>query len=227
MSPRRRSPHFCCSAKFFFGLWGTSKKLVQSASAHGSWQTQGNIGMARTIKRSLFIAVTLLALALLQAASAHGPSRQKITESIEINAPPAKVWAAIANFHDMSWLPGVTKTTGDGGNEPDVAKRQLMLDGGATIDESLYKYDNDGMTYSYRIDQVDVKVLPVTNYSATLLVLPAEGGKSKVEWRGAFYRGFPNNDPPPELNDDAAMKAVGKVYRTGLEALKKKVEAAK
>jgi hypothetical protein len=71
-----------------------------------------------------------------------------------------------------------------------------------------------------------VKVLPVNNYSATIVVLPA-GGESKVEWRGAFYRGFPNNDPPPELNDEAALKAVGKIYRAGLESLKQKVEAAK
>ena len=163
----------------------------------------------------------------LLAASADGPSRQNVTEAVEIDAPPAKVWAAIADFHDMSWLPGVAKTTGEGGNEPDTAKRQLTLENGATIDESLYWYDTNEMSYSYRIDKVDVKVLPVSNYSATITVLPADGGKSKVEWRGAFYRGSPNNDPPPELNDEAAMAAVGKIYRAGLESLKQKVEAAK
>lgn len=159
-------------------------------------------------------------------AFAHGPTRQKITEKIEINAPPEKIWAVIGSFQDMSWLPGVAKTTGDGGNTPDNAKRQLVLDDGATIDESLYKYDANEKTYSYRIEKVDVKVLPVTNYSATIAVLPADGGKSIVEWRGAFYRGYPNNDPPPELNDEAALKAVGAVYRRGLDNLKKKVEAA-
>ena len=46
-----------------------------------------------------------------------------------------------------------------------------------------------------------------------------------VEWRGAFYRGFMNNDPPPELNDEAAKKAVSGVYRAGLDALKQKMEA--
>lgn len=182
--------------------------------------------MAGTTKKSL-LAVALLGMVLPHAGWAHGPSRQKITETIQIDAPPAKVWATIADFHDMSWLPGVAKTTGEGGNEPDAAKRQLTLDGGATIDESLYKYDAGAMSYSYRIDKVDVKVLPVNNYSSTIAVLPAEGGKSTVEWRGAFYRGYPNNDPPPELNDEAALKAVGKVYRAGLESLKKKVEAAK
>jgi len=29
------------------------------------------------------------------------------------------------------------------------------------------------------------------------------------------------------LNDEAALKAVGKIYRAGLESLKQKVEAAK
>ncbi len=151
--------------------------------------------MAGRIEKSLLIVIAFAALALPQAGWAHGP--QKITETIEIDAPPAKVWAAIVDFHDMSWLPGVAKTTGEGGNEPDVATRQLTLDGGATIDESLYKYDAGAMSYSYRIDKV---------YSSTITVLPAEGGKSTVEWRGAFYRGYPNNDPPPELNDDAAIR---------------------
>jgi Polyketide cyclase / dehydrase and lipid transport len=182
--------------------------------------------MAGNVERSL-LAVALLGIVLPHAGWAHGPSRQKITETIQIDAAPAKVWATIANFHDMSWLPGVAKTTGEGGNEPDAAKRRLTLNGGATIDESLYKYDAAQMSYSYRIDNVDVKVLPVNNYSSTIAVVPAEGGKSTVEWRGAFNGGYPNSDPPPESNDEAALKAVGKVYRAGLENLKKKVEAAK
>ena len=68
-----------------------------------------------------------------------------------------------------------------------------------------------------------MKVLPVTNYSSSITV-SGEGGKSVVEWRGAFYRGFMNNDPPPELSDEAAIKAVTGVYRGGLEALKAKAE---
>jgi hypothetical protein len=33
-----------------------------------------------------------------------------------------------------------------------------------------------------------------------------------------------NNDPPPELSDEAAMKAVSGLYRGGLDGLKKEVE---
>ena len=45
-------------------------------------------------------------------ASAHGPSRQKVTETVEINAPADKVWAVIGNFQDMSWHPAVAKLGG-------------------------------------------------------------------------------------------------------------------
>ncbi|MFK4507421.1 SRPBCC family protein [Bradyrhizobium daqingense] len=155
---------------------------------------------------------------------AHGPTRQKVRESIEISAPPAKVWAAISNFQDMSWLPIVTKTEGQKGNEVG-ATRTLTLTGGPTVEEELYKYEPDMQSYSYRITKVDVKVLPVTNYSSTLTVSPAPDGKAKLEWAGAFYRGYPNNDPPPELSDEAATKAVSGLYKAGLEALKKKIES--
>jgi hypothetical protein len=69
-----------------------------------------------------------------------------------------------------------------------------------------------------------VKVLPVNNYSSMLSV-KGEGDTSTVEWKGGFYRGFMNNDPPPELSDEAAVNAVKGVYRSGLDALKQKLEA--
>jgi len=172
--------------------------------------------------RALALGAALLA-ALTVAVSAHGPSRQKVTETVEINVPPEKVWQTIGNFQDMSWHPAVAKTEGEGGNEVN-ATRTLTLQSGGTIKEALVKYDPDKKTYKYEIKDVDVKVLPVKNYSSILSV-KGEGDKSTVEWRGAFYRGYMNNDPPPELNDEAAIKAVKGVYRGGLDALKEKLEA--
>ena len=61
--------------------------------------------------------------------------------------------------------------------------------------------------------------LRITNYSSHLTVMAREGGGSLIEWRGAFYRGYPNNDPPEELNDEAAIAAVSAVYKAGLDAL--------
>jgi Polyketide cyclase / dehydrase and lipid transport len=169
-------------------------------------------------------ALAMVATALTQA-WAHGPTRRKVQEHVEINVAPAKVWAVIGNFQDMGWLAPVAKTEGEKGNEIG-ATRRLTLKDGATIDEELYKYDAEKMSYSYRITAVDVKVLPVTNYSSTITVSPGADGKgSLVEWNGAFYRGFPNNDPPPELNDEAAIKAVTDLYHDGLDGLKKKIES--
>ena len=174
--------------------------------------------------RRVFLQFVLGAVLLPGIALAHGPTRQKISETVEINAPPDKVWARIGNFGDMGWHPAFVKTEAQGGNAPD-ATRVLTLQDGATIDEVLAKYDAAGMSYSYRITRVDVKVLPVTNYSSTITVKPNGEGKSLVEWRGAFYRGYPNNDPPPELNDQAAIKAVTAVYRAGLDHLKQTLES--
>lgn len=175
-------------------------------------------------KFAALAALTLLAAVSIGGANAHGPTRQKVTETIEINAPPEKVWAVLGNFQDFSWHPAVTKTEGKGGNAVD-ATRTVTLQGGGTIDEVIAKYEPEKFSLMYRINAVDVKVLPVTNYSSWLTVSPLEDGKrSKVEWRGAFYRGYPNNDPPPELSDEAAIKAVTDVYKAGLDGLKKKVE---
>ncbi|MFG1345069.1 SRPBCC family protein [Xanthobacter autotrophicus DSM 431] len=172
----------------------------------------------------LMAAMAAAAVALLPvAADAHGPTRKKVTETVDINAPADKVWAAIGNFQDMSWHPAVEKNEGQGGNAVD-ATRKLTLKGGGTIEEVLYKFEPEQKSYSYRIQQVDVKVLPVTNYSSTITVIPVDATHSKVEWRGAFYRGYPNNDPPPELSDEAAIAAVTGVYRGGLDALKAKLE---
>jgi hypothetical protein len=170
------------------------------------------------------VALGLATLALFSTlASAHGPSRQKVVETVDINAPADKVWAVIGNFQDMSWHPAVAKLEGTGGNDAN-ATRTLTLKSGGTIAEKLIQNDAAGKHYKYEITDVDVKVLPVKNYSSQLSV-KGEGDKSTVEWKGAFYRGFMNAEPPPELNEEAAIKAVTGVYRAGLDALKQRMEA--
>jgi hypothetical protein len=170
------------------------------------------------------LAATVLAFAVQPIpAEAHGPSRQKVTKTVEINAPADKVWKMIGDFQNMGWHPAVEKTEGSGGNEPG-AIRTLTLKGGGQIHETLTKYNAEGHSLSYEITDVDVKVLPVKNYSSTISV-EGDGGKSVLKWKGAFYRGYMNNDPPPELNDEAAIKAVSGVYEGGLAAVKKAAEA--
>jgi hypothetical protein len=154
-------------------------------------------------------------------AGAHGPTRQKVTEQVVIDAAPAVVWARIGNFAALKdWHPAVATSPADKGNEVGSV-RALTLKGGGALTETLEGYDAARMRYSYRAK--DGGALPVTNYTSTISVRD-EGGKALVEWRGAFYRGHPNNDPPPDQNDDAAVRAVTGVYQAGLANLKKIVE---
>ncbi len=167
-----------------------------------------------------------LAISLSGHAWAHGPTRQKLDLGVEIAAPPAKIWAVIGNFHDLSWVPAVAKVEGPGGNDPDTAKRDVTLkSGGGWKAEELSDYDASKFSYGTFLPHVDPKVFPVADFSGHIIVTDEGNGKSKVEWRTAFYRGFPNNDPPPDLNEAAAMKAVTAFVQPALDGLKAKLEA--
>ena len=176
--------------------------------------------------KALRLAGAMLGLVAPSLAFAHGPTRQGTTQTVEINAPAAKVWSLIGNFQNMDWCEGVAKTTGTGGNEPNNATRVVTLKSGATIEQDLTRYEPKEMSYSYFTDKIDVKVLPVNDYSGTIKVESEPGDKSKVVWEAAFYRGYMLNDPPPALNDAASLKAVNVFLRTRLDALKQKIEAA-
>ncbi|MBT8447069.1 MAG: SRPBCC family protein [Gammaproteobacteria bacterium] len=177
--------------------------------------------MRRTV---LLIALTTALLPALS--TAHGPSRQKVTREVAVNAPPDKVWAVIADFCAIeTWHPAVVECAGEGGNEIG-ATRVLTIGeaGGPQLEEELQKYDTTKMQYKYKITKTDNAVLPVTTYSAFLTVMPGEDGGSTLQWRGGFYRAYPNNDPPPELSDEAAVNAVTGVYDAGLAEIKRLAE---
>ena len=171
------------------------------------------------------LVVSLLALPAMVAA--HGPSRLKVEKEIAVSAPAEKVWEVIKDFCAIdNWHPAVAKCEGAGGNKVG-ATRVLTLespDSGKNIYEEMTAYDATNMKYKYKITKVDVKVLPVTTYAAEIRVM-ADGSGSKVIWKGGFYRGDTNNNPPPELNDAAAIKAITGVYEGGLAEIKKLAES--
>ena len=154
-------------------------------------------------------------------AQAHGPTRQKVVEKITIDAPAAAVWARVKNFDALKdWHPAVQASPADKGNA-EGSVRRVTLKGGGELVETLESHDDAKMRFTYRAKNEGA--LPVTNYTSTLSV-KADGAKAIVEWRGAFYRAYPNNDPPPDQNDEAAVAAVTGVYKSGLANLKALVE---
>jgi len=173
-------------------------------------------------RRALSVLLASVLLAASAPGLAHGPTRQKVSEKVTIEAPADAVWAKIKNFNALKdWHPAVAESPSDKGNA-EGSVRTLKLKGGGTLVETIESFDDAQKKYSYRAK--DGGALPVTNYTSTLSVV-ADGGKSVVEWRGAFYRAFPNNNPPPDQNDEAALKAVTDVYRSGLANLKKMMES--
>ena len=146
-----------------------------------------------------------------------------MTESVTLDMSPAQAWAKVGSFQDMSWDADTTGASGSGGNHPDKAMRVVTLQSGATMQESLYKYDAETMSYAYHVDHVDVTKLPVQNASATLEVVPMEGGaKSAVRWKFAFYRNLAPGEGAPDTADAKAVEAMKRFMKSGLDGLKAK-----
>ncbi|MGD9542845.1 MAG: SRPBCC family protein [Methylocystis sp.] len=186
--------------------------------------TIGPVDIAVT-RRSVLRAVTALAVcAPVAARAAHGASPLKVVETTIVDAPPEKVWSLVSDFAHAGWLPGVVRVEATGGDVPDQARRRLILADGGVIEELLTKRDAERMLLGVHREGDDLKRLPATNYTALITLRPAEGGKTEVEWKARFYRGYPNNDPPPEMNDDVALAAVTALQRAYLAALKAKSE---
>jgi carbon monoxide dehydrogenase subunit G len=169
--------------------------------------------------RSVSALIMMLAASL---AFAHGPTRQKAQETITIKAAPAAVWAKVRDFTQLqSWHPAVESSTATDGSKVGSV-RTLKIKGGGEVVEKLESMDDAGMKFSYRAQ--DGGALPVSNYSSKFAVKAGENGTTVVEWRGAFYRKYMNNDPPAGEDDEAALSAITGVYKSGLENLKATME---
>lgn len=175
------------------------------------------------IKRLL---LPLLLLIFPSLVMAHGPSRQKVTVERAINASVEEVWAIIGDFAGLDkWLPPVEKCEIISGNPTEKGAVRRLTVGGKVLEEMIKSIKPEKFQLKYKITLGDTDVLPVNNYSSTLSVKDSGDGTSLVSWKGAFYRGYPNNDPPPELNDKAAIAAVEGLYNLGLDNLKKIMES--
>ena len=185
-------------------------------------------------KISLFISLVLVFFTA--TSFAHGPVRGKMTATVLVNASAQQIWDVIGNFDDMSWLPMVASVQTDNGNNKGSV-RVLTLKNGGTITEELKSHDDGKMSYKYKITKMsstktilhagqdeDIPVLPVENYAAKLS-LKEKGGKTVVSWVATYYRGYVNNNPPAELNEEAADEAVTAVLTAGLTSIAQKFDA--
>jgi len=169
--------------------------------------------------------LALLALAFLPfSVMAHGPSPQKVEKTIVIKAEPAKVWAIVKDFGNMSWHPSFASTKLEKKGEETF--RTLTLKSGGDIYEKLRTADDDAMKMKYEIVS---GVAPVADYNAFMTVTAGPGaGESTVTWVGRFYRTYKLNPPiPPGQDDETAVNFITSVFDAGLPGLKKAAENSK
>ena len=147
---------------------------------------------------------------------AHGPTRQKVSESVTITTELSEAWTLISDLQNIGQWHSVYKSIGNKGEDPQPLSMFSQESGVVQI----LTIDSEKKLFKYRLKKPGG--LPVNNYSARLLLEKGESGKVKITYKGAFYRKFLNNDPPPEENDEAAIAAVTKMYKDTLKKFEKK-----
>ena len=176
--------------------------------------------MNRLTVMLLMLAATLYPAVL----QAHGPSRQKVEREVHIAAPAGKVWGMIADFCSIAaWNPEVTDCQAEPGNKPGTI-RTLTLKSGEKMKEELRKYQPESMQMRFLLVEPNEKAMPINTLGVLFGVSPADDGGCIVTWKAGFYRSFPGPTPPPELSDEAAVRAVSEFVDSGLASLKAMAE---
>lgn len=160
------------------------------------------------------------------AAAFADASELAIFHTVTIDAPADKVWAMAGDFGGIErWSPGTesSRLVLRSRNETGAIRQLLRRSDGTRVTEKLLDYDpyNRRMAYTY----VDGEVR-ATDYYSELVVKEAGPERSVVEWRGRFRRlAYWTDEPPPGKDDKAALDFLNGAYRSGLESLKKVLEA--
>ncbi|MFO1101849.1 MAG: SRPBCC family protein [Methylocystis sp.] len=166
----------------------------------------------------------LFALLICAPALAHGPTPIKIDESIVIAAEPKAVWAVAGKFDGLAnWHPDIQSVKATAADAAG-AEREIVFKKGGVLKEGLDEVDAGSFKLSWRMSDPNLDAMPVSSYTLTFTIEPAPAGGSLVKWYGRLYRGDTSNEPPENLNDDAARAAMTSFLLDGLQGLKKKVE---
>lgn len=119
-----------------------------------------------------------------------------------IDAAPATVWAIVADFGDVDWIPitGDVEVEGEG-----VGMRRLIHGGGSTpVAETMTTLNPDRMELGYSIAD---NPLPVNRFDAVVSVRPAGDTATTVTWDVDY-------DPvgTDQRDQTAAQEAIEAVY---------------
>ena len=152
----------------------------------------------------------------------HGPSRQKVSESISVKASAQKVWEIVKNFKDFEWNDDVKNCSA--ADNKIGSERTIEFINGSIVKQKLEKLNDEKLMIGWRITETDNKMLPVNSYAAKIFIISKDENTTDVKYKAGFYRGFMGNDPPEELNDENSKKKVENFIKKSLNGLKKFAE---
>ncbi len=174
---------------------------------------------------ALFAGFLALATALFASppAFAHGPTPQRFSLKIHINAAPQDVWRMVENPASLAgWHPLVARSSTNGTGRG--AQRTVEFVSGGHVVDGIDDINADRRNIRWRLSQENIDVMPVSYYTNDLMVTEADGG-SDVTWRASFFRADTTNEPEERYSDEAAIKAMESYAREGLAGLKEFAEA--
>lgn len=135
----------------------------------------------------------------------------KTYQSTTLNADVDRVWAAIRNFHDLSWAPNVVtkiEKVGDLGGDQIGAKRVLN----DAFHETLLELSDIDHSLRYSIDNGPSPVSEVDDYIGSLRIFPVtDDNTTYVEWSPNWHG-----------KDQETAEFSGPIYVARLGDLKKK-----
>lgn len=122
--------------------------------------------------------------------------------SKQLAASPDALWAVLADFGDVAWIPGSPPVDVDG-DGPGM-KRRIRGGDGQSIVETLLWIKPDDRALSYEITN---NPLPVSKFVAVVRVTMADGADpgagASITWEVEYE---------PDGDDDAARAAIEGVY---------------
>lgn len=158
---------------------------------------------------------------------ACGPTPQKVSREILIQAPPASVWLAVKGLAAVTkWHPDVESVT---------TKQSLSGAAGAGPFEVFNLKSSGNMAIKLReVPEGEMKLdyvmesgtVPVSNYRGILQVKAGEfQNQTLVVWSGRFNNKANTLDAPAGQDNATAVAAINRFYESGLSGLKKYIEA--
>ena len=136
----------------------------------------------------------------------------KVKRSVIIDAPIARVWAAVREFDSVvNWNPGVVAAQMESGTATTVGSiRKLDIADGTVFRETLLAHSDLEHFYSYDIVEGP---LPCSNYISTHRFIEiTDGDKTLGIWQGEF-------DCDPEQEADLETIVGDIIYRDGQRGL--------